>query len=57
MGRNKLPIDQKKKRHTFRLSKECKQKLKEEAHKLGVPMSRLLEDKIMQGSQVLEKIK
>lgn len=57
MGRHKLPNDLKKKRHTFRLSKECKEKLKEEADKLGIPMSRLLENKIMQGSQVLEKIK
>lgn len=57
MGRHKLPNDLKKKRHTFRLSKECKDKLKKEADELGIPMSRLLENKIMQGSEILEKIK
>ena len=57
MGRHKLPDDVKKKRHTFRLSKECKEKLQKEANELGIPMSRLLENKIMQSSSTLQKIK
>jgi predicted DNA-binding protein len=58
MGRHKLPHDQKKQRHTFRLSKECKQRLQKEANDLGIPMSRLLEQKIMQGADInLQKIK
>jgi len=58
MGRNKLPIDQKKKRHTFRLSKECKEQLQKEAKQKNTTMSKLLEQKIMVSLKVekLQKI-
>ena len=43
MGRNKLPEELKRKRHTFRLSKNAKETLKAMAQKKGTNMSVLLE--------------
>lgn len=58
MGRSKLPDHIKKKRHTFRMSEECKTKLKQDAKKNGKSMSTYLSDLIMdEKNKVLEKIK
>lgn len=47
MGRKKLPEDLKRKRHTFRLSKEAKETLRVTATNSGQTMSQLLERLIM----------
>jgi len=47
MGRHKLPDDQKKKRHTFRLTKEEKDTLKKNSKASGQTMSSRLSFLIM----------